>query len=48
MKFDLLVEKLLNEIKCWDGYHKEGTKISTRTGKRVNNCIKNKRKKSKK
>jgi hypothetical protein len=32
---------ILNEIKCWDGY-KPGTpktKISSKTGKRVNNCV---------
>jgi len=32
---------LLNEMKCWDGY-KPGTpktKISSKTGKRVNNCV---------
>jgi hypothetical protein len=47
MKFDFLIERLLNEIKCWDGYHKKGTKISSRTGKRVNNCVKNTKKKKK-
>ena len=25
---------------CWDGYVKKGTKISSRTGRRVNNCVK--------
>ena len=45
MKYDLYVETLLKEIKCWKGYHKEGTKISGKTGKRVNNCVKNKKKK---
>ena len=25
---------------CWDGYEKKGTKISSRTGRRVNNCVK--------
>jgi hypothetical protein len=25
---------------CWDGWKKEGTKISDKTGKRVNNCVK--------
>jgi len=45
MKYDIYVSKILEEIKCWDGYHKQGTKISSRTGKRVNNCVKNKRKK---
>lgn len=32
---------LLNEMDCWDGY-KQGnpkTKISSKTGKRVNNCV---------
>jgi hypothetical protein len=32
---------ILNEIKCWDGY-KPGnpkTKISSKTNKRVNNCV---------
>jgi len=32
---------ILNEMKCWDGY-KPGTpktKISSKTGKRVNNCV---------
>ena len=32
---------ILNEIECWDGY-KQGipkTKISSKTGKRVNNCV---------
>jgi hypothetical protein len=32
---------ILNEIDCWDGY-KQGnpkTKISSKTGKRVNNCV---------
>ena len=32
---------LLNEMDCWDGY-KQGspkTKISDKTGKRVNNCV---------
>ena len=24
---------------CWDGYKKEGTKISSKTGRRVNNCV---------
>ena len=45
MKYDAYVSSLLSEIKCWDGYHKEGMKTSGRTGKRVNNCIKNKKKK---
>jgi hypothetical protein len=45
MKYDLYVSTILNEIKCWDGYHKEGMKTSGRTGKRVNNCVKNKKKK---
>ena len=44
MKFDLLVNRLISEMKCWDGYHKEGLKTSSRTGKRVNNCVKNKKK----
>jgi hypothetical protein len=48
MKYDLLVASILQEkkVKCWSGYHKEGMKTSGRTGKRVNNCIKNKKKKS--
>jgi hypothetical protein len=32
---------LLTEMECWDGY-KQGnpkTKISAKTGKRVNNCV---------
>ena len=45
MKFDIKFDNILNEIKCWKGYHKEGTKKSGRTGKRVNNCVKNKGKK---
>jgi hypothetical protein len=45
MKYDLYIENILKEIKCWSGYHKEGTKKSSRTGKRVNNCVKNKKKK---
>lgn len=47
MKFDSTFFKILNEIKCWDGYHKEGLKKSSRTGKKVNNCIKNNKKKKK-
>jgi len=43
MKFDAYINGILNEIKCWDGYHKEGMKTSGRTGKRVNNCVKNKK-----
>ena len=30
---------LINEMKCWDGYKKQGTKIG-RSGKVVNNCVK--------
>ena len=32
----------LNEIDCWDGYKKDGTKVGTgkNKGKRVNNCVK--------
>ena len=32
---------LLNEMDCWDGYKKGSpkTKISSKTGKRVNNCV---------
>ena len=32
----------LNEIDCWDGYKKDGTKAGTgkNAGKRVNNCVK--------
>ena len=31
-----------NEIRCWDGYKKQGTKKGTgkNKGKRVNNCVK--------
>ena len=47
MKYDVYVTSLLKEIKCWDGYHKEGMKTSGRTGKKVNNCVKNKKKKKK-
>jgi len=42
---DVNEEEIIDEMKCWDGYHKEGTKISDKTGKRVNNCIKTKKKK---
>ncbi len=38
-------EEVIDEMKCWVGYHKEGTKISDKTGKRVNNCVKTKKKK---
>jgi hypothetical protein len=38
MKYDVNVEKILNEIKCWKGYKKVGTK--TKNGKRVNDCVK--------
>lgn len=32
---------ILNEIKCWDGYKlgEPKTKISSKTGERVNNCV---------
>ena len=32
----------INEIDCWDGYKKDGTKSGTgkNKGKRVNNCVK--------
>ena len=32
----------INEIDCWDGYKKDGTKPGTgkNKGKRVNNCVK--------
>ena len=32
----------INEIDCWDGYKKKGTKAGTGKdkGKRVNNCVK--------
>ena len=32
----------INEINCWDGYKKDGTKPGTgkNKGKRVNNCVK--------
>ena len=43
MKYDLYIAEILKEMKCWDGYHKEGKKTSSRTGKRVNNCVKNKK-----
>ena len=42
---DVNEEEMIDEMKCWDGYHKEGTKISDNTGKRVNNCVKTKKKK---
>jgi hypothetical protein len=47
MKYDTFVAYVLEKkkVKCWDGYHKKGLKTSNRTGKRVNNCIKNKKKK---
>ena len=50
MKFDVLVatilkKNILNEVNCWKGYHKEGTKKLS--GKTVNNCVKNKKKKKK-
>lgn len=48
MNFNKQIIKILEEIKCWDGYHKEGTKISPRTGKRVNNCVKNTKKRKRK
>ena len=34
----------INEIDCWDGYKKQGTKPGTgkNKGKRVNNCVKEK------
>lgn len=40
-----LIESVLNEVNCWSGYHKEGTKKLF--GKTVNNCVKNKKKKKK-
>ena len=42
---DVNEEEMIDEMKCWDGYHKEGTKISDKTGKRVNNCVKTEKKK---
>ena len=42
---DVNEEEMIDEIKCWDNYHKEGTKISKETGKRVNNCVKTKKNK---
>jgi hypothetical protein len=42
---DVNEEEMIDEISCWVGYHKEGTKISDKTGKRVNNCVKTKKKK---
>ena len=44
MKYDLKIATILSEIKCWDGYRKQGTKIG-KTGKKVNNCVKIKPKK---
>lgn len=38
MKYDVNVEKILNEIKCWKGYKKVGSKI--KNGKKVNDCVK--------
>jgi len=43
MKYDVKIEKILNEIKCWKGYKKVGTKI--KNGKRVNDCVKVKKNK---
>ncbi len=46
-KGDLVVEiteideEVIDEIACWSTHHKEGTKKSKVTGKRVNNCVKN-------
>lgn len=45
MKFDVLFNILVNEMKCWKGYRKVGTKTSSQTGKRVNDCVKVKKKK---
>jgi hypothetical protein len=45
MKYDVYVSNLLEEMKCWKGYYKKGSKTSSRTGKRVNNCVKKKKKK---
>ena len=39
MRFDHLVKHLLNEMKCWKGYKKQGTKKLS-SGKVVNNCVK--------
>ena len=36
--FDNLVNNILYEQSCWKGYRKQGTK--TKSGKRVNNCVK--------
>ena len=37
-KFDKLHTQILQEIKCWKGYKKRGTK--QKGGKTVNNCVK--------
>lgn len=39
MKFDSIVLQILEEMKCWKGYKKAGTKKLS-SGKVVNNCIK--------
>jgi hypothetical protein len=39
MKYDLYIANLLNEMKCWKGYKKVGTKKGKK-GKRVNDCVK--------
>lgn len=44
MKFDSKILSILNEIKCWKGYRKQGTKKG-KHGKRVNNCVKIKKSK---
>jgi hypothetical protein len=38
MKYDVLVQSILNEMKCWKGYKKVGTK--KKGNKIVNNCVK--------
>jgi hypothetical protein len=40
-----IIHNVLNEVNCWKGYHKQGTKKLF--GKTVNNCVKNKKKKKK-
>lgn len=40
-----IISDILNEVHCWKGYHKQGTKELF--GKKFNNCVKNKKKKKK-
>jgi hypothetical protein len=39
MTFNNRVQQLLQEMKCWKGYKKVGTKKGL-AGKGVNNCVK--------